>query len=361
LRPVFINGRYLAQPRSGVQRFAAEIVAALARVWPLDLGERPVLLTPPGVDLSDTPLPSRAMGRRKGIAWEQIDLPRHAAAGVLVNLGNTAPMAMPGRRQIVVIHDTAPISFPAAYSWRFRAWYGVMQRVVLARGPSVVTVSHFARREIATHLRVPCASIAVIPEGTDHMARLAPDIGAFARLGLEPGRFVLAVGNLAAHKNLGVLGDTAKALAEQGLHLVITGAANKALFGQSGIVPPEPARYVGRVSDGALRALYGAARCFVFPSLYEGFGLPAVEAMACGCPVIVSDIPVLREICGDAARYVDPRSPHAVARGVLEVVTNDDLAARLRHEGRRLAAGLTWDRSAAGLLASIRALMQAQP
>jgi len=360
LPPVFINGRYLAQPRSGVQRFAAEIVAALARSWPEDLGEKPVLLTPVGADLSDTPLESRVVGSRTGIAWEQIDLPRQAAGGVLVNLGNSAPMAMAGRCQIIVIHDTAPISFPAAYSWRFRAWYRVMQRVVLARGPSVVTVSQFARREIADHLRVPFDSISVIPEGADHMARVMPDTEALARLGLEPGRFVLAVGNLAAHKNLGVLGDTASALAEQGFQLVITGAANTALFGQAGIAPPEPARYVGRVSDGALRALYGAARCFVFPSLYEGFGLPAVEAMACGCPVVVSDIPVLREVCGNAARYVDSTSSQAVARGVLEVVMNDDIAARLRQGGMALSAVLTWDRSAGGLLTSIGAIMASQ-
>jgi glycosyltransferase involved in cell wall biosynthesis len=103
--------------------------------------------------------------------------------------------------------------------------------------------------------------------------------------------------------------------------------------------------------------LYGAARCFVFPSLYEGFGLPAVEAMACFCPVVASDIPVLREFCGEAVYYVDPRSPPAVARGVLDVVTNEDLSDQLRHNGAALAGGLTWDRSATGLLTSIRAML----
>jgi glycosyltransferase involved in cell wall biosynthesis len=295
------------------------------------------------------------VGKTSGVVWEQIDLPRRASSGVLVNLGNAAPVF--ARRQLIVIHDTATMSFPAAYSWKFRAWTRMMQRAVLRMGARVVTVSEFARQEISKHLGVPLKSICVIGEGADHMARMTPDPTVLARFHLKPGGFVLAVGNLAAHKNIAVLGATAKALAAMDIEMVVAGADNKALFRNGGIIPPEPARYIGRVTDEELRALYEAARCFVFPSLYEGFGLPAVEAMACGCPVVVSDLPVFREVCGDAACYVDPQSGQAVAAGVCALALDDTRATCLRYAGLAQIHELTWERSAATLMPLLRDLV----
>ncbi|WP_242402425.1 glycosyltransferase [Komagataeibacter kakiaceti] len=114
---------------------------------------------------------------------------------------------------------------------------------------------------------------------------------------------------------------------------------------------PAPTRHLyRRVSDQELRALYGAAACFVFPSLYEGFGLPPVEAMACGCPVVAADIPVLHEICGPAALYADPLDPEAIARGVTYLLDTPAMAEDMRAAGLARAAGYTWDRAAQSLL-----------
>ncbi len=326
---VCINARFQVQALTGVQRFATEITAALTAIWPEDR-EKLRLLKPSG-------------GGVRGQLWEQIALPIAAGDGVLVNLGNTAPMLR--GRQVVVIHDAGPAAQPEAYGWKFRQWYRLMQGALFAGRSRIVTVSAFARDELARLHGVAPASIAVLGEGAEHILRPAPVPGIIAAHGLEAGRFVLVVGSLAAHKNLPALGATARMLAARGIALVITGGLAANVF--SGGAPlPSPARYIGRVDDGELRALYAAAACFVFPSRYEGFGLPAVEAMACGCPVVASRAASLPEVCGDAAAFCDPADPGDIARVVALVLDSPGRAAELRERGRARVAETTWRRAA---------------
>ena len=349
MTPIFVNGRFTVQAQSGVQRFASEIVAALPSAWPPGQA-LPTLLLPPDAPDGHHCLPTRRVGRRRGgVAWEQLDLPRHASRGLLVSLGNTGPVL--AGRQVVVIHDAAVHARPEAYSWKFRAWYRLLQPALVRRGARIATVSEFSRSELSRCLGVPPTSIALLPEGGDHILRAPADRGVLAAHVLRPGGFVLVVGNLAAHKNLTALGETARALASRGLDLVVIGSLDRAVFGTPAGLP-EPARYVGRVDDASLRALYEAARCFLFPSLYEGFGLPVLEAMTCGCPVALSDIPALREVAGSAARYFDPRRPDDIARAVCEVVDDPALSDRLRRDGAARLAQFGWA-SAAGVLCGL--------
>ncbi|MGE4480808.1 glycosyltransferase family 4 protein [Acidocella sp.] len=336
---LYINGRFATQPLSGVQRFAVEVTRALQAHDP-----RYTLLTPPGggADWSS----AREVGTRHGQGWEQLDLPRAAAGGVLFNLGNTGPLWM--RRQLVVIHDAGVFSTPAAYSRKFRIWYKVLQNALILRGAAIVTVSEFSRQEILRHLPARSSQVHVMPEGADHMRRIgtAPEI--LAEHGLEPGRFVLGVGTLAAHKNLAVLGLLAQRLEERGIPLVMAGSMGGEAF-QAADKLPQPARYIGRVSDEQLKALYEHAGCFIFPSRYEGFGLPPVEAMACGCPVVAANIPVMREIGYGAVQFCNPHSPEDVAAQVLAVLDSPARQQELRAAGRARAATLTWARAAATL------------
>lgn len=352
-RSAYVNGRFLAQPLSGVQRFATEITAALGRVWPPDALPRPLLLVPATVEAASAPpsLQRRQVPHRQGVAWEQLDLPHYVSGGVLVSLGNAAPLR--ARRQVVVIHDTGVFSAPGAYSWQFRAWYAFMHRRLVRGGARIATVSEFSKGEIIRHLGTPRRGIGVLGEGADHMGRIVPDGAILARHGLAAGCFVLAVGNLSAHKNLAALNETAQALARRGQRLVIAGGLDAAVFNARRQALPHPACYVGRVSDEELRALYGAAACFVFPSLYEGFGLPAVEAMACGCPVVASGIPALRETCGGAALFCDPLDGQAIAREVCRVLDEPALRARLATAASARAGGITWDNAARALAAMI--------
>jgi glycosyltransferase involved in cell wall biosynthesis len=356
--PVFINGRFLTQPFSGVQRFAMEVTSALAWAYAAAGQPAPVVLSPKMADralrahpLANAGLPLRfsAVGRRAGQTWEQAELPAHARGGCLLNLGNTAPLLM--RRQAVIIHDAGVFRRPDAYSWRFRTWYKFLHRRLVRGSARIVTVSNFSRDEIARYLGARPASIDVIAEGADHMERLTPDHGILQRHGLRPRSYVLAVGNLAAHKNLIGLRDAAVAVAARDCDLVIAGGIDQTVFASQRRALPMPAKYIGRVSDHELRALYESAACFVFPSFYEGFGLPAVEAMICGCPVVAADIPALRELCGDAALYCDPSTPSDIAAKVAFLLDHREAADHLRSDGQARVRGYTWAAAAQRLKA----------
>ena len=339
---IYINGRFATQTLSGVQRFASELTVALQELQ----GNR-VRLLAPARGASKYP-GAIELGRLHGQAWEQWELPRHTADGFLINLGNTAPLLT--HRQIVVIHDAGVFSTPAAYSWKFRLWYKTMQTILVRRGTPIVTVSEFSRTEIQRYLRTAPGQVTVMPEGADHVARISTEEQILSDHALQAGNFVLAVGTLAAHKNLTALGLLAKRLDKKGVPLIIVGSLGGLAFhndGRSNL--PQPARYIGRVSDGQLKALYRAAACFVFPSLYEGFGLPAVEAMASGCPVVAADIPALRETCADAAIFCDPESPSHIADTVFKVLDDTNLQTQLRAAGLRHTNEMTWRRAAQAL------------
>ena len=350
--PVYLNGRFAAQPLTGVQRFAVEVTRALGRQpgWAA-LGA--TILTPHMAAVPDFPgWQVRMVGRRQGHGWEQLDLPGAARGGLLVSLGNTGPLRQ--HRQIVVIHDAGVFSTPDSYSRPFRLWYRLLHRWLVRRA-RIATVSEFARSDLATHLRVDPATIDVVPEGAEHVLGKPPDRSVLAAHGLTAGRFVLAVGSLAPHKNLAALSATASSLAERGLQLAITGAVSPKVFAPGRPALPRPATYLGRVDDAQLRALYEAAACFVFPSRYEGFGLPAVEAMACSCPVAASRAGSLPEVCGEAAVYFDPADPDAIAEMVCRVVDTPALAAELRRQGGIRARRFTWDLAAQRLSEIIQA------
>jgi glycosyltransferase involved in cell wall biosynthesis len=346
-----------------VQRFATEITAALARSYP----DRTIVMTPPGaaqgaahasqsdeVQQQVAPLEAnveanvQAIGRRGGQLWEQFELPGHTNGGVLINLGNMAPLRL--KSQVVVIHDAGVYATPEAYSWKFRCWYKFAHWNFIRNGAAVATVSEFARGELQRCLGAQAHDISVISEGADHMNRIVADEQVLSRL--PPGRFVLAVGNLAAHKNLASLSVLAARLQERQVNLVITGSLSWHGFQQ--VKPdtlPQPACYIGRVSDGELKALYEHAVCLVFPSRYEGFGLPGIEAMACGCPVAASRIPSLQETCGDAAHYFDAAQPSDIAEKVCQIVDDETLRSHLRTAAQAWVRAFTWDRAAQRLAA----------
>jgi glycosyltransferase involved in cell wall biosynthesis len=337
--PVYINGRFLTQNFSGVQRFATEVTLALQSLRPDDAR----LLVPPG-ELAAPIAGGIVTGRLSGQGWEQLDLPRRASDGLLLNLGNTAPLL--SRKQMIVIHDAGVFRTPETYHWQLRLWYKAMQKALVLRRTAVVTVSEFARQEIIRNLRARPEDVMVVSEGADHIGRIVADENILSANGLEPGGFVLAVGNLAAHKNLPALGALAQSLAQSGVKLVITGGfGGKAFREMPAMTLPEPAHYIGRVSDEALKALYGGAACFVFPSRYEGFGLPVAEAMLCGSPVVASSIPVLREIFPQGALFCDPLSPKDIAAKVMQVIGDKTLRSELGEAGRALAKTMTWRRS----------------
>lgn len=342
-RGLAINARFLTQRMTGVQRFATELTAALGR-----LGPKPVLLAPGTALLPDSwqgqGWQLRAETGLRGNAWEQLVLPCLARDAVLINLANTAPLFR--RRQVVVIHDTGVFETPGAYTWKFRAWYRWLHRRLASGRTLIATVSEFSRGEIERRIGAPHGGIVVVGEGAEHILRPPRVVPPLAK-----GTYALAVGTPATHKNLAVLGETAAMLRARGLDLVAAGGVAGGVFG--GATWPGAIRPLGRVDDATLAALYRGAACLLFPSRYEGFGLPAIEAMACACPVVSADIPPLREVCGAAAIFVRPDDGPGFAAAAARLLDEPGLALHLRDAGLARAAGFTWQAAAEKLLGAV--------
>ncbi len=367
---VFLNGRFLSQQLTGVQRFSAEVMAAIDRL--VAAGEWPdtTVLAPRAVSApAGCPrLKLREVGRLHGHLWEQTELAAAVRGGLLVSLGNTAPV-LAGRRQVVVVHDAGIFDTPDSYSLRFRAWYKAVLRGLAGCGARIVTVSDFSRRRIAARLGVAAEQIAVMREGAEHVLRTAADPAVLHRHGLAAGQFALVVGSRVAHKNLGVLLDGAALLARRGAAVAVAGGVDRDVFravagagvgagaaGGVGAGGGAGVRLLGRVSDAELRALYENAACLLFPSRYEGFGLPPVEAMACGCPVLAARGGAVEEICTDHALYFDGTDPASVAAALTRLLDTPGLAGELRRRGRAHAATLTWLAAARVLAGEVRRL-----
>ena len=355
---VFINGRFLAQPVTGVQRYAREVLKALDALLlegALDAAAAEVTLVVPRTVLDSPPLARirvRRAGRLGGHAWEQLELPLASRGGVLLNLCNTAPLAR--RAQVVTLHDAAVYRVPAAYTRAFRAWYRVLWAGLARTAPVVLTVSEFSRRELVGCLGIDGARIRVVPESGEHVLAVAPDPGVLDRHRLRERPFVLAVSTANPTKNFAAVVRAIELLGDTDFDFVVAGGVDPRIFAAAAAPLPATVKRVGYVSDGELRALYEQAACFVHPSLYEGFGLPPLEAMCCGCPVIAADAASIPEVCGDAAVYCDPRSPADLARKLAALMASPDERRALAARGRARAARFAWRQAAAANWDAVR-------
>jgi len=353
---VYVNGKFTAQEATGVQRVATQLLLALDQLL-VGAGERWILVCPPGartLPLQHIQVLTLPVPRGSLVLWEQWALMRVARDGLLLNLAGSAPYF--ARRQVATLHDASIFDHPENYTTVFRLWYGLLFRRLARRAALLLTVSEFSRQRLMTWLAVTAQRIVVLHNGSDHLQSVPADASVLARFGLQERRFLLAVGVANRSKNIGtLLAAFARLAAEPDLCLVLVGGRNGRVFADLSEVadPPRVVR-TGTIDDPSLKALYEHAVGLVFPSVYEGFGLPTLEAMECNCPVATARTPAAQEVCGDAALNFDPRSADDMAAVLEELVNDGPLRARLRAAGRDQAARFRWSRAASHLLSQLR-------
>ena len=353
-KKVVINSRFLTQEITGVQRYAVEISKQLKKLHP-DMK----FIAPEENFHKDLKreLNVITIGKNTGHLWEQIDLPfylRRIGNPLLINLCNTAPLFY--ANQIITIFDLSFLRNPRWFLRSFYLYYKFLIPRIAREASKIITISEFSKKEIMCLLNVPEDKIHVIYCAiSENVINLSsPEVYS------KYANYILSVSSLDPRKNFKNLIMAYNRLKLSETRLVIVGSENK-VFADSKlrniINTSKDIIFTGYVSDEELAVLYKNAKLFVYPSLYEGFGLPPLEGMACGCPVVVSNAASLPEVCGDAAYYVDPYDIDDIAKGIYEVLTDDKLQHELRQKGLERVKLFSWKESAEKLLSVIQEVL----
>ena len=302
----------LVQTRAGTARHVRGLVSALRGRAGVEL------------DLLAFGGPGRASSVARDALWYPVGLARRARGLDLLHCTTFRGPARAALPVVVTVHDLAILRFPEAFPRWHRRYGRAGLRKVLRGASAVVSVSEFTKGEVVELTGVGAEQVRVVPNGVDEL--FTPE-GARAE-----GDYVLVVATLEPRKNLALAVEAARLA---GVELRVVGAR-----GWGGVDVPG---WVGEVPDAELAALYRGARCVLYPSLYEGFGLPVLEAMACGAPVVTSSGTAMEEVAGGAAVLADPENAEALAAGIAEADARREELVAL---GRARAAQFTWARSA---------------
>ena len=340
-RKLLINGRFLAGEKTAVNKVAFNLTDALCR----NSGTWEVEVVVPRI-LQSHPVPSywnvRAFGARKGIAWEQCDLPKIRHAGVVAGFFNTVPLR--GQGYVTLLHDAHVFSTPQSYAPAIRLWRQFLSRRAGAGGNHLLTVSEHSKACLQERGIGSPDRIGVVYNGLGQVGQSAPDGRILSRLGLsEQKPYCLAVSTLLAHKNIPML---LKAFADPRLtevNLVLFGKTDRRAFVAAGHPVPENVIFSGLVKEAELAALYRGSLAVCVPSTHEGFGMPALEGMAAGKPLIVAPCGALPEIVGDTGLAAAPHDVDGWADAVLKLGTDEVLRDRLGQAAKARAAMFTWD------------------
>jgi len=341
-KDIYIAARFLTQPITGVQRYGIELSKAIKK---LNTEYNITFIAPKNIIHHEIAkfLDVKQIGSLKGQLWDQISLLKFLkskGSPLIINFSNTLPVFY--ENKIVTIHDIIHLKYPVSYA--YRKYYEIVFPLMLKHSKHIITVSEFSKKEISSYFGIDESKISIVYNGVDEK---------FEPKKLEnQERYILGVSSIAYHKNFISLIKAFLQLKNKSIKLYIVGGLNEKIFGKNSskvldyIKNNDNIRFLGRVDDNKLIELYSNAVCFVYPSLYEGFGIPPLEAQACGCPVVLSDIPVFKEIYGDSAIYFNPQDPSDIAEKIEMVIDDIELRNDLTEKGLNNAKKYTWENSA---------------
>ncbi|MEM9699374.1 MAG: glycosyltransferase family 1 protein [Pseudomonadota bacterium] len=347
-RRLLINGRFLEGARTAVNDVAFSLTTQLVK----ESGGWDITVVLPESARPEKPVPDwpiQRFGLGRGIGWEQVSLPSLRHDGVTIGFFNTVPLR--GRGYVTMLHDTHVFDAPESYANSVALWRRLLSRRAGRSDNKLLTVSNHAKESLLRQGIGRAADIGVVPNGPGHASHAPPDAKVLSSLKLARGSpFCLAQASLLPHKNLQVL---LRAFAQPELsdmRLVLFGGVNTVALRAAGFEVRENVICAGRVSDSALAALYTAALAVCVPSKAEGFGLPALEAMALGTPLIISPCGALPEVAGKAALIAQPDDPSAWCSAINMLANDTRLHARLVAAGRAQAECFTWQKAGAAVL-----------
>jgi glycosyltransferase involved in cell wall biosynthesis len=362
-KTIWVNGRYLTRKITGVERVAGEILASLSEHY-LDAqgcyysdGSKLHFKLAIENDASFT-IPNYAagweikrIGRRSGHAWEQLDLSSLPAEDWVLSLCNTGPLLR--RNHVIFFHDAQVYAIPKNFEWKFRWWYKALLNFSGRMSQNILTNSEFSKSELIKYTGITAKKFETILLGCDHMLRIKPEIPLDLLTKLNGKPYVLAVSSASPNKNFLNVLNALELLGSEAPYCVIVGQQYSKVFKNSKL-KSDRVFEMGYVSDEALAGLYSNAMCLVYPSFYEGFGLPPLEAMLFGCPVIVSNCSSLPEVCGSAALYCNPNDPSTIAQSISFLTQNPEKVSTMRIESKVHAENFTWRKSATHLLSILK-------
>lgn len=319
---VAINGRFLMRRLTGVDRYAHKISKRIT--FPKRFIQ-----------------PRRSLGQVSGHLWEQFILPASLKKDeILWSPANSGAWAV--SNQIVTIHDASVFDHPEWFKPAFGAWTRLSWKILAKRVKAIITVSEFSKQKLQQHLHISNEKIHVIYNGVGKPfePQSANSVETVKqKYGIKKDYF-LFVGTIEPRKNLDGLLSAWKQAKLASHQLFIAGATG------SVFAPTDHTPIATHIPDEDLPALYSGATALINPSFYEGFGLTALEAMACGIPVIASNTTAFPEILGDAALLIDPRNSSEIADAMKNIIENNSLASDLRKRGLQRASQFSWEESA---------------
>ena len=341
---IYVNARFLTQNVTGVQRYAIELSKQLKRLY----GDKIKFVCPRNVTNIEAcdELGAEAIGKHTGHVWEQLDLPIHLKKNgnpLLVNLSNTAPLLYANK--VTTVHDITFVRFPDTYSKTFVYLYRMMIPLVIKSSKHIFTVSNFSKKEIITHYHCDQRKISVVYNAVS---------GEFQRIEdreLNKKKYFMAVSSVKGNKNFIYILEAFEqfSIVNKDVELFIIGDLKSSSFQTLNIdkyLQNPQIKTLGRVSDDDLIKYYSNALAFLFPSLYEGFGIPPLEAQACGCPAICADASCLPEIFGNSVLYCNPYVIDSMVNAMNKLAYDKELRIKMVNDGMKNVDSYSWQDSA---------------